>query len=162
MNRLGLLLLAVASTWPLGCSQHEAPAATDHSAKYRLTSEPAGVISVTELKTSTAEEVAVVGRIGGESNPWVDGMAAFMLADETVLDRCKVTCTDKVCTCHTKELNAASVLVKFVDKDGEPLPVDSRELLKVSELDRVVVKGRAQRDREGNVVVVAGGIFIRR
>jgi hypothetical protein len=162
MNRLSLMLLMIASSLPLGCSRQEASATADSSAKYRLASEPSGVISVTELKTSTADEVAVVGRIGGESNPWVDGMAAFMLADEAVLDRCKVTCTDKVCTCHTKELNEATVLVKFVDKDGEPLPVDSRELLKVSELDRVIVKGRAQRDQEGNVVVVAGGIFVRR
>ena len=69
---------------------------------------------------------------------------------------------DKTCNCRGKELADATVLVKFVDRNGEPLPIDSRELLRVNELDRVVVKGRAERDNDGNVVIVAGGIFVRR
>jgi hypothetical protein len=151
-----------ASILMLGCSHESTPTASDRSAEYQLSTEPRGAISVSELKATTASEVAVVGRIGGESNPWVDGMAAFMLADETVLERCKSACNEQVCNCHSKELNEATVLVKFVDQHGEPLPIDSRELLRINELDRVVVKGRAERDNDGNVVIVAGGIFVRR
>jgi hypothetical protein len=156
------VILAVGCTLAVGCGHNESPKTSRNSSEFRLSKEPVGAISVSELKTSSAREVAVAGRIGGESNPWVDGMAAFMLADETVLERCRAECSDKSCNCQSKELNQATVLVKFVDSTGEPLPVDSRQLLNVSELDRVVVKGTAQRDSEGNVTIVAGGIFVRR
>jgi hypothetical protein len=156
---LTLFLLATAST--IGCGRQETPQPSA-GAQFRLHSEPKGAISVSQLKSTADSEVAVAGCIGGESNPWVDGMAAFMLADETVLAHCRAETGDKNCQCQAKGLNEATVLVKFVDATGEPLPVDSRKLLRVNELDRVVVKGKAERDADGNVVIVAGGIFVRR
>jgi hypothetical protein len=156
---LTLLVLAIALT--VGCNRQEAPKPMA-GAQFRLHTEPKGAISVSQLKTTADSEVAVAGCIGGESNPWVDGMAAFVLADETVLAHCRAESADKNCHCPAKGLNEATVLVKFVDATGEPLPVDSRKLLSVNELDRVVVKGKAERDADGNVVIVAGGIYVRR
>ncbi len=51
--------------------------------------------------------------------------------------------------------------VKIADEQGKALPVGARELLGVKELDTVVVRGRAKRDEQGNLTVLAEGIFRR-
>jgi len=39
---------------------------------------------------------------------------------------------------------------------------DARELLKLKELMTVVVKGTAQRDDAGNLIVVTSGVFVKK
>jgi hypothetical protein len=39
--------------------------------------------------------------------------------------------------------------------------VDARELLGVKELQTVVVKGKAKRDEQGNLTVLASGVYPR-
>ena len=37
---------------------------------------------------------------------------------------------------------------------------DARELLKVKELSTVVIKGKAKRDADGNLTVLANGVYV--
>jgi hypothetical protein len=38
---------------------------------------------------------------------------------------------------------------------------DTRELLKVKELSTVVIKGKARRDDNGNLTILASGVFVK-
>ena len=52
--------------------------------------------------------------------------------------------------------------MKIVDAQGRLLQADARQLLKLSELQTVVVRGTAQRDDAGNLTLLASGVFVRR
>lgn len=134
---------------------------------YLLASEPADAKPIVETKANakSGEEVVVVGRIGGGVNPWVEGRAAFSLVDLS-LKACSDIPGDACPTpwdycCQTDQLGKARTLVKLVGADGKPLASDARQLLGVKELQTLIVKGKAQRDDDGNLTVLASGIFLR-
>lgn len=144
-----------------GGSQQELPIAAHSS--YRLPSEPAGAQDVKLARQSAKndEDVVVVGRIGGAANPWVDGMAAFMIADVS-LEPCTDGCARPwdYC-CDLDKLPTSKVMVRVVDGQGQVVATESRELLGVKELQTVVVRGKARRDEAGNLTVLADGVFVR-
>src|SRR5688572_23884638 len=85
---LSLVATVMAVVGTLGCSQQTPPAAPGsnsaaNASAYRLSAEPAGAVDVKAAKTNAGdgEDVAVVGRIGGDAKPWVDGLAAFTIVD---------------------------------------------------------------------------------
>ena len=63
--------------------------------------------------------------------------------------------------CCAANLAKSIVLVKVVDGSGNLVRQDARELLGVKELETVVVQGKAQRDKAGNVSIVASKIYHR-
>ena len=149
----------------MGCGQNATTTSTasGEDSRYVLSSEPAGAESVMAARENVqdGEPVAVLGRIGGEANPWVDGLAAF-----TIVDPSLQPCTDGCETpwdycCDTDALPKATATVKLVDATGQVLGKDARELLKVKELTTVVVKGRAKRDSAGNLTVLADGVYVK-
>ncbi len=158
-----------------GCSSEspappaaESPvAAAIDGARYLLDSEPdrsAGVIAVRE-SASDGDDIVITGRIGGSANPWINGRAAFSIVDHS-LTACSDIPGDECekpwdYCCQTDKLPTSTALVKFVDDDGNPLAVDSRELLAVKELQTVVVRGKAKRDDAGNLTVLASQVFVR-
>jgi hypothetical protein len=128
--------------------------------------EPEGAVDVLALKKEVKDkdEVVVVGRIGGRPNPWIKGMAAFPIVDNSLRpcneiegDMCK-TPWDYCCESN---LPQATVLVTLVDKNGKPVKQDPRTYLGVKELQTVVVQGKAKRDKAGNVTVLASKVFVR-
>ncbi|MEN6496173.1 MAG: hypothetical protein ABFD16_17975 [Thermoguttaceae bacterium] len=136
-------------------------AATVANSTYRLASEPAGAQDVKLARTSAKDndEVVVVGRIGGDANPWIDGMAAF-----TIVDLSLKPCEDGACGnpyCDADDLPTSKAMVKVVDGEGSVVPTESRQLLGVKELQTVVVRGKAKRDEAGNLTILASGIFVR-
>jgi hypothetical protein len=166
---LGLSLVVLAVS---GCGQQndvpsQAAASAVDGAKFLLTDEPEGaqdVINVREI-SADADEIVIVGRIGGDS-PWIENRAAFSIVDNS-LRACSDIPGDGCSTpwdycCETDKLPGATALVKIVDADGKLLKVDARELLNVEELSTVVVQGTAQRDDEGNLTVLASGVFVRK
>jgi hypothetical protein len=170
MNRL-LSLLVVASllvTWA-GCGQETSGPATGaiDGSKYLLASEPDGAEGVIDVRKNAKDggEVVLVGRIGGQDDPWVEGRAAFSVVDPSIKscidmgDNCPkpwdYCCTDQ------ETLAASKALVKVVDEQGELVKAHARDLLKVKELQTVVVRGKAQRDSAGNLTVLASGIYVR-
>ena len=101
--------------------------------------------------TKDGDEVAVLGRIGGSAEPWVNGRAAFTIVDPT-LKACSDIPGDSCpmpwdYCCETDKLPKAMATVKFVDEAGKTIDTDARQLLGVKELTRVVVKGEAHRGR---------------
>jgi hypothetical protein len=152
-----------------GCGKAPPPSTTAapsaEGAAYRLASEPAGAKGVKETRADAkdADEVTIVGRIGGDPNPWVEGQAAFVLMDSS-LKPCEASegCpTPWDCCCDPNLSPETKALVKVVDASGKTVATDAKTLLGVKELATVVVHGRAKRDEAGNLTVLADGVFVR-
>lgn len=175
MNKSLLSLsLGCFAIFALGCSAESGgPAkstATGPSAAgavYVLAEEPAGAIGVAEARSKAEDEkeIIVVGRIGGSSNPWIENRAAFSLVDES-LKACSDIEGDACETpwdycCETDKLPGSTALVKVVDENGEIVKESAQALLGVKELSTVVVKGKATRDADGNLTILASNIFVK-
>lgn len=174
---VGMLLVALGAT--AACSKSSPPAGPDAAGaastgpseegkKFLLAEEPAGALQVHEARESAQDqqEVVVVGRIGGDVDPWVAEAAAFSIVDNKLVpcsERPGDTCpTPWDYCCDHNDLPTHKVLVKLVDDAGQVLPVDARKLLGVKALQTVVVRGRGQKDAAGNLVVLAKGIHVKR
>jgi len=147
--------------------QYLTPVSVDGS-KYVLADEPDGAIGVIAARQTAndGEPIVVVGRIGGSANPWIEGRAAFMLLDASMVlvangteNAAGEVCLDDCCAAERAESTA---LVKVVDANGKVLSADARQLLGVAADDMVVVRGKANKDNNGNFVVIADGVHIRR
>jgi len=168
MAVLGLFALFVAGCGQSGSEPKATTAASVDGSKYLLAIEPEGAKTVIEARKDGKdnEEIVVVGRIGGSRNPWIEKRAAFSIVDGS-LKACSDIPGDSCPTpwdycCQTAQLPTSTALVKVVDGSGNLLNVDARELLKVTELSTVVVRGKAQRDDSGNLTVLASGIYVRK
>jgi hypothetical protein len=159
----GMWVLAVAL---LGCSQSQDATQTGDAAgpdaAYLLVSMPANVQGVEDARKESEndQEIAVEGRIGGEEKPFVDGIAAFTLIDSRLhwcaADENCPTPWDYCCSNKTGKLAA----VQVVGGDGQPVAKDARALLGVKELSKVVVCGKAKRDEQGNLTVLAEKVHV--
>jgi len=134
---------------------------------YVLSIEPTGAEPVRAVREQSqdGDDVVLVGRIGGSPNPWIDGRAAFSIVDPSLKACSDVPGDDcpkpwDYC-CETDRLPSSTAFIKFVDDKGGPLRADARKLLNLSELQTVVVSGKAKRDEFGNLTVLATGIFVR-
>lgn len=163
------VLLVVAGSF-VGCGSQATTTNDKPSAEgtaYRLSSEPADAKGVKEVReiAKSDEEVTLVGRIGGDTSPWVDGQAAFLIVDPA-LKPCNEK-GDDACEapwdycCDSDLLPSNRAMVKIVDKDGKTVATDARKLLGVKELQTVVVHGKAKRDDAGNLTVLAKGVYVK-
>ena len=152
-----------------GCNQDRptSTAASHLQKEFLLAEEPSGAQGVTELKQVAAdgEKIVVEGRIGGDTQPFVSGQAAFVVVD-TSLKPCNEKDDDSCATpwdycCDLDLLPASRAMVKLVDEHGNTIAADAREILDVKELQTVVVRGHAKRDEAGNLTVLASGVFVR-
>jgi len=132
-----------------------------------LSAEPAdakGVIQVRE-QAKDGDAIVVIGRVGGSKEPCVKGRAAFTIVDPSYqsCDERGETCETPWDYCHaTKdEMTRATAMIKVVDAQGKTLSQDVQDLLGIQPLQTVVVQGRAKRDDNGNLTVLAEGIYIR-
>ncbi len=168
----GIIPASLLTVWLAGCNQPNAsppkvaadtPSAAPKSglllADQLVDAKPVGDV---RESAEDGAEVAIVGRIGGDANPWVEGRAAFTIVDPK-LEPCQ---PDEGCPtpwdycCSTDLLPKNRALVKFVTAEGDTLEEDARKLLGVKELQTVVVKGKAKRDETGNLTVLAEGLFV--
>jgi hypothetical protein len=135
--------------------------------KYVLNEEPkdAQPVLTAREKAKDKDDVIVVGRIGGRKNPWVKGAAAFSIVDPSLKacnERPGDTCDTPWDYCCEADLSKATVFVTVVDpKTGKTLKQDARDALKLKELDTVIVEGKAQRDKKGNLTIAASKLFVR-
>lgn len=154
----------------VGCNQSVStpkPAASSGnrpSSDKLIAERPANAQPVGDVRESAEDgaEVTILGRIGGGSNPWVNGRAAFTIIDPKVppchpSEGCP---TPWDYCCQTDQLPANRALIKFVTASGETVEEDARQMLGVKELQTVVVKGKAKRDDAGNLTVVADRIYV--
>jgi len=168
---LALLVLVAAVT--VGCSSRETETGADAQVtavgeKYLMEQEPADAQPVaTAIQGDDETEVTIVGRIGGEANPWVEDLAAF-----TIVDPSLKACSDipgdmcekpwDYCCESPDTLQTHSVTVKFADEKGTVVPVDARKLFGVEPLQTVVIKGKLRKDKSGKTAVVAEKMFVRK
>ncbi|MBA3480655.1 MAG: hypothetical protein H0T51_02465 [Pirellulales bacterium] len=151
-----------------GCSSENAPSPavqTTPDATYVISSEPQGAVAVGNARKEVKDqdEVVLVGRIGGSETPFVDGIAAFTIVDSAV-PHCSPeegcpTPWDYCCEQNAVKENIA--MVKIVDAQGKAVSKDARALLGVKELNLVVVRGKAQRDADGNLSLLADQIYVK-
>jgi hypothetical protein len=132
--------------------------------RFLIKEEPAKAAGVIAVRNNAKDQqdVLVVGRIGGKKNPWIRGVAAFPIVDQSLqsCDQKGHNCPYPWDYCCSANLSKSMVLVIFADEKGEPIKKDARELLGVKELDTVVVQGKARRDKVGNVVIMASKLHI--
>jgi hypothetical protein len=131
---------------------------------YLLAAKPSGAKGAAEVRKTakTGDQVVVTGVVGGRKTPFVSGVAAFTIVDESAKK-----CTADECDtpwdfcCETPEnLAAGSVTIEFRDKSGAPLKTPAQGFHGLDHMKTVVVTGEAKRDEANNVVVVAHGVFI--
>lgn len=172
LKMIGGLFLGTAMLLSQGCNNSPKQPAnstdTKPDATYLFTAEPAGAKGVKDARVAAkdAEEVTVVGRIGGDEKPWVEGQAAFLIVD-TSLKPCNERPGDDCPVpwdycCDAGELPTSKAMIKIVDAGGKTVATDARKLLGVKELQTVVVHGKAKRDDAGNLTVLADKIFVRK
>lgn len=158
----GLVLAALSS----GCGGPgpDATTSTDPTGgEYLLSSEPSGAQGVAELRkvAKDGQPIVMVGRIGGEAEPFVKGLAAFTLVDVQL----KPCPPEEGCPspwdycCDLNKLPENRAMVKVVDAQGRVVESDAKQLLGVKELTRVVVQGTAKRDQAGNLSVMALRVY---
>ena len=160
-----VIVLASSVVWQLGCSS-DPSASTATESQYLLSEEPGDAVDVLDVRNGAKNEddVVVVGRIGGSTNPWTQGLAAFSIVDRSLTPCSEMegdTCPTPWDYCCEADLPKATVLVKFVDDSGKVVKQDARELLNLKELQTVVIKGKAHRDDAGNVFIAATGVHVR-
>jgi len=170
------LLASVSLPFLSGCGEAtestavaaSATAADIDGSQFLLEEEPLGAVGVIIARESAedGEPLVLVGRIGGAANPWIDGRAAFTLLDASmsVVAEGEDDGDGELCMgdcCATERLDCTT-LVKIVDEQGKLVPVDSRKLLGLSEADMVVLKGTAKKDKSGNFVMLARGVYVRK
>lgn len=168
-----LLLFATTAGTLVGCGEDATtptdgatPVSIDRS-RFVLGEEPDGAVGVIAAKDQAEDgaPLVLVGRIGGSERPWIDGRAAFTLIDASmnVVAEGEDSADEELCTgdCCATERLACTTLVKFVDAQGQIVPVDSRELLGVKENDMVVIQGKVRKDDTGNFSLLATGLYVR-
>ena len=155
----------------VGCSQQGGETATPgpsaNGLKYLLDQEPSEAKDVVGVRKTVknGDAVVIVGRIGGSDNPWIENRAAFKIVDRSLKacsdipgDSCPIPWD--YC-CETDKLPTGTALVKVVDEQGNLVKEDARQLLGVKELATVVIEGKAERDKIGNLTILANGVFIK-
>jgi hypothetical protein len=173
MMRFVLALLFVASIVVTGCqpqgqtsSNRPDPApgkeATAEGKKYLLTQEPVSPkdVAQTRKQAKDGDEVIVVGKVGGSAKPFTQGRASFLIADAHLPVEETCDCPWDFCEVPEKQLQESVLFVKFVDDQGRTLRTGAREMFAIKELSTVVVKGKVSRDNEGNLSLLATGLFI--
>jgi hypothetical protein len=168
-NIVALLALA---TLTLGCERDNEPKGAGDkgivadAGKYILAQEPPQAKDVKHVRkeAKNGDDVVIVGRIGGSAKPWVEGRAVFWIVDRSFRpcnerpgDNCE-TPWDYCCD-DPEELRKGIATVKVVDEQSQTVGVDARQLLGLKELQTVVVHGRAERDEQGNLTILASGVF---
>jgi uncharacterized protein YdeI (BOF family) len=168
-----LLLLVLASLVTVGCARRESkPVADDQvnavGKKFLIEQEPADAKPVAEaIQADDDAEITIVGRIGGERNPMIDGLAAFTIVDPSLKACSEIegdTCPTPwdYCCESPDTMQTHSVTVKFTDESGTVVPVDAGKLFGVEPLQTVVVKGKLQKDKSGKTAVVAEKMYVKK
>lgn len=161
---LALLLPACGPSEPPSSAAPE----SSFAQKRFLNERPADAIPVGEARTGVepGAEVAVSGLIGGTLEPFVDGYAAFVLADPSILfcnemsdEHCE-TPWDACCEDPDK-LSANRISVQFVDANQQILNEGLKGRGGLQELSEVVVTGTISPDSTPeNVNLLAQSLYL--
>jgi hypothetical protein len=123
-------------------------------------------------------DVVLVGKVGGVPNPsqqthpefpFAKHQALFFLSDPEAAAEFEEHQHEHApgeecafCSAHAADVAHLIAVVQFNDEQGEPLPVDARELFDLKEKETVVVRGKAKMTPSGMLIVDADGLYVRR
>lgn len=169
MTRMMIASVAVLAVLVLGACKSEKKAPLPKSGlpdTYHLAAAPTGVRKVPEIKANAkdGEQVVIAGIVGGAKEPFVDGAAVFTIVDASVDNKC----TKEADHCPTpwdycceppQSLLDNKLTIEFRD-GASPHKTSVRGFHGIDYLKKVVVAGEAKRDAQGNVVVVASGVYV--
>jgi hypothetical protein len=133
-----------------------------------LVSAPGDAVAVKDVKAGLkpGDKVALVGRIGGSKEPFVDGRAMFTLVDGRVKacgeddpdDQCPAPwdfcCEDK------KDLRLNSATIRVLGPDGQPIKTGLKDVQGLKPLAKVTVVGTVAQAEAESFVVNATGMFV--
>jgi hypothetical protein len=135
--------------------------------QFLLTEEPDELFGILEFRESgetASEDLVLLGRIGGGKQTWSPTSAEFMLTDPTHQPPdSKHACVDDNCPfCKDKhDTTSATAIVMLTDDHGAVPKFDARRLLPLKEGQLVVVRGPAEINSIGQLIVKARGVYIR-
>lgn len=174
MKHLSALALSFAAALVMaGCSQQaeEIPAAAASALaaggglEKIVVAEPApqavGVLAAKE-KVQDGDTVAVEGRV----KDFVDGAPVFTLTDGS-LKSCKDNGEDcptpwDFCCEDAKTIAANTATVKLVGADGQALAGSPKGTNDLDHLAAVVAEGKARKDDQGNLVIEASKVYVKK
>lgn len=167
--------------WPLfllivllftGCQEPVDPQILAEREKYLLQEEPEGALGVLEVREKLAETdqpIVLMGFVGaGAESTWEPGKAKFVIRDPSAAiekhshgpghdpDNCPF------CKAKKEKMPDMTALIQVVDPDGNVVELDARKLLALQEEQLVVIRGVAEVNSLGHLVVSADGVYIRR
>ncbi len=166
------ITISAIALFALACSRSEtnetaasAPPKSNLPDKFLLAVEPTDAKPVLGAKSSlkSGDHVALTGRV----HDFVNGLSAFVITDPSLpscdesgpMNHC-ATPWD-FCCIDPDEVAKASAMVELRDGD-QLLHEGARGFHGLDYLARVTVSGTAQSDANGNLTVVADGVYIRR
>jgi hypothetical protein len=135
-----------------------------------VSSAPEGAVGVARAREQAGPGADVVlrGKVGGRTHPFVEGRAAFVLADETAITSCddkgsKDTCPTPwdYCCEDPDTVAKATATVQLTDDTGAVRKGSVKGLAGIKELSVLVVAGTVNpASGPGTLVVDAKSIFV--
>lgn len=129
--------------------------------------EPESPITVVEARKSAqpGDEVIVIGKVSGAMNPFTEGFATFVLADQA-LETCDLVPGDlcetpwDACCVEPSVIQNMRMSIQILGEDGRPVMQSLRGVRGMKELDTLVVSGTvAEESTADNLILNATGIF---
>jgi hypothetical protein len=132
-----------------------------------LASAPADAKDIKDVKPTlkAGDKVAIMGRIGGGKEPFVNGRAMFTLVDKRV----KACSDDPEDTCKTpwdycceapEDLRANSATIQVLNSEGQPIKAGLDGVHGLKPLATITVVGTVANAEAGNLLVKAEGIYV--
>ena len=110
-----------------------------------------------------AGSVWVIGRIfAGDFEPWEPGSAAFLISELPAEGHGEGHDADNCPFCKRKAAKAPKGMVRFLDEQGQPLPIDARKLFGVEKNSVVLVQGDVSVGELNTLVIDAAKMHILR
>jgi hypothetical protein len=161
-NSMNVLFASLTLAVLVGCASEEQTENAENTGPdpaYLAASEPAGAIGVGEARTSVKDEenVVLVGRIGGSSKPFVEGLAAFTIVDPKVPhcpdDEGCPTPWDYCCV-PPEEKSKVMATIQVSDDQGKPLKTSltTGDRLKANQI--VTLEGKVGPRVDDQVLVI--------
>ncbi len=123
---------------------------------------PEGAKQIHEARPGIAvdDEITIVGMVMGRSKPFVDGRAAFVLGDRTILTPCNEKEGDEcatpwdVCCDSSEDKRRGTATIQLVGDDGRVISQGLHGFHGLKELSAVTVQGRVAEGSDGDVLIV--------
>jgi len=131
--------------------------------------EGAALIHVARQSASPGDEITLQGMVMGRTRPFVEGRAAFVLGDRTLLTPCNEKDGDScatpwdVCCDSSEDKRNGTATIQIVDADGRVIGESLRGVNDLVELSSVTLKGTvAEGSGEDALIVNATEIHVLR